>query len=171
MTADASNRPGALSPGAQQFLKFCVVGGSSFVIDFGLFNILLKLGQRPVLALTVGFLMGVTNAYIWNSRWTFKERRGDTKRQMPLFFATNFIGFLLNLGITTLVLVVGASAGWTPSRYSAGETLMMVLTRSVGKSSGFSLIALDAAKICATVVVTVWNFGASKFITFRAPAG
>ena len=54
--------------------------------------------------------------------------------------------------------------------FTPAQTLEMVLTRSASKANGFSLLALDAAKICATVVVTIWNFGASKFITFRAPA-
>jgi putative flippase GtrA len=170
MTSEARSVGAVLTPGARQFLKFCVVGGSSFVIDFGAFNVLLRLGQPTALALTVGFLLGVSNGYFWNSRWTFKDRRGDSKRQIPIFFATNVVGFLLNLIITTLVLVVGARVGWTPARYNAAETLNMVLFRSVGKGGGFSVLAVDAAKVCATVVVTVWNFGASKFITFREPA-
>jgi len=170
MTTDATRLRASLSPGAQQFLKFCVVGGSSFVIDFGLFNVLLKLGQSPILALTIGFLCGVTNGYYWNSRWTFKDRKGDAKRQIPIFFATNVVGLLLNVGITTLVLVIGARSGWTSSHVSTMETMKLVLFKSVGTGNGFTLLQLDAAKICATIVVTIWNFGASKFITFRAPA-
>ena len=169
MTSTTARAASALSPGARQFVKFCIVGGSSFAIDFGPFNVLLLLHVPTVLALMVGFLLGVTNAYIWNSRWTFRDRVGDKRKQIPLFFATNLVGFLLNLVVTTGVLMIGVHYGWTATHFTPAETLVLVLTRSVSKGAGFSLLMLDAAKICATVVVTFWNFGASKFITFRAP--
>ena len=171
MTTNAGSVTNALSPGARQFIKFCIVGGSSFVIDFGTFNVLLLLHVPAALALMAGFLLGVTNAYTWNSRWTFRDRQGDRRKQIPLFFATNLVGFLLNLGVTTGVLVAGAHYGWTRTHFTPAQTMVMVLTRSISKANGFSLLALDVAMICATVVVTFWNFGASKFITFRAPTG
>ena len=43
MTTNARSVASVLSPGARQFVKFCIVGGSSFAIDFGTFNVLLLL--------------------------------------------------------------------------------------------------------------------------------
>lgn len=157
----------SLPPSALQFVRFCTVGVSSLALDLGTYNIFLRAGFSPALALSVAFVVGVTNSYVWNSRWTFKDRRRDARKQIPLFFATNFVGFLLNLGITTAVLVAGVHYHWSGANFTPAETVSMVLFRSANQANGFSLLALNAAKLCAAVAVTLWNFGASKFITFK----
>jgi len=154
--------------GPRQFVKFCIVGASSTIIDFAIFNVLLRFGLPPAVALSISFVGGVTNGFIWNSRWTFKEAQRDTKTQAPKFLATNVVGWLLNLMVTTIALVIAAHLHLTRTHHTPAETLHLVLFRAATNEQGFSALALNAAKLCATVVVTAWNFTASKFITFKA---
>jgi putative flippase GtrA len=156
-----------VSPGVGQFIKFCVVGASSTVLDVGTFNIALRLGYAPVVALAAGFAIGVSNGFYWNRRWTFKDRAGDVARQGPLFFVTNLVGLFLNVLVTTFALHIAARLHLTRAHLSLAETWHLVLFRQT-HGLGFSLRALNAAKLCAVVVVTMWNFLASKFITFKA---
>ena len=154
-------------PGLAQFVKFCIVGLSSTLIDFAIYNVLLRVGFTPALALTCSFLVSVFNGFYWNRRWTFRAMDGDAKKQGPKFLMTNAIGWLLNLSVTTLALVLAAQWHLTQTHHTPAETLHLVLLKSANGDKGFSMLALNAAKICATLVVTAWNYTAAKFFTFK----
>ena len=153
--------------GIRQLVKFCIVGVSSLAIDLLVFNLLLD-HVAPIGALTAAFIAGVSNSFFWNSRWTFAGSQRDVKRQLPIFFGTNAVGFCLNTAITAGVLVLAAQLSLMETNYSPAKTLQLVFFRE--QNAGFSRLALNAAKMCAAVVVVVWNFSASKFITFRQQA-
>lgn len=154
--------------GVRQLVKFCIVGVSSLTIDLIVFNLLLD-HVAPIWALSASFVAGVSNSFFWNSRWTFAGNQRNLKRQLPIFFGTNFVGFLLNTIITTGVLVLAAHWHLMQTNYPPMKTLSLVFFREAG-DAGFSRLALNAAKMCAAVVVMAWNFTASKFITFRQTA-
>ncbi|MBC7808247.1 MAG: GtrA family protein [Akkermansiaceae bacterium] len=151
--------------GVRQLVKFCIVGVSSLTIDLLIFNLLLG-HVAPIWALSAAFVAGVSNSFFWNSRWTFAGNQRNLKRQLPIFFGTNFVGFLLNTFITSGVLVLAAYWQLMQTNYPPMETLRLVFFRDTN-GAGFSRLALNAAKMCAAVVVMSWNFTASKFITFR----
>ncbi|MBC8142814.1 MAG: GtrA family protein [Armatimonadetes bacterium] len=155
----------AQSRGIRQLVKFCIVGVSSLTIDLIVFNLLLD-HVAPIWALSAAFVAGVSNSFFWNSRWTFAGNERNLKRQLPIFFGTNLVGFLLNTAITSGVLVLAAQWRLMDTNYPPMETLRLVFFRDTN-SVGFSRLALNAAKLCAAVVVVAWNFTASKFITFR----
>jgi putative flippase GtrA len=69
--------------------------------------------------------------------------------------------------VTTLALVVAAHLHLTQTHFTPEQTMQLILERNTD-GQGFSRLALNAAKLCATVVVTAWNFSASKFITFKS---
>lgn len=156
-------------PGVRQFVKFCIVGASSTVLDFLTFNLALSLGLPPVYAVVAGFLVGVSNGFYWNRRWTFADRQGHVGKQGSLFVATNLIGLFLNIAVTTGALVLAAHLHLTRTEITPQMAVHLVLFRDK-TGQGFSRLALNAAKLCATVVVTLWNFMASKFITFKESA-
>ncbi len=156
----------AQSRGIRQLIKFCIVGVSSLTIDLVVFNLLLD-HVAPIWALSAAFVAGVSNSFLWNSRWTFAGNERNLKRQLPIFFGTNVIGFLLNTAITTSVLVLAAHWHLMETNYPPMETLRLVFFRSA-TGAQFSRLSLNAAKLCAAVVVVAWNFTASKFITFRS---
>jgi putative flippase GtrA len=157
----------AARPGLAQFVKFCIVGSTSFAIDSGIYIVLLRVGFSPALALTISFLVAVVNGFYWNRRWTYRATDGDARKQGPKFLATNAIGLMLNLSVSTLALVLAAHWGLTRTHHTPAETLQLVLFRRANGEQGFSFLALIAAKICATVVVTTWNFCAATFFTFK----
>jgi putative flippase GtrA len=153
-------------PGLVQLIRFCIVGASSTLLDFGLFNLVhYRLGVPIAPALTLSFLVSVCNGFYWNRRWTFAQSAGDARRQGPRFLATNTVGWLLNLSITTGALLLATRLGWVQTQRSPQE-IVALIAAGQGKHE-FAFLALNGAKACATVVVTAWNFTAAKFITFR----
>jgi putative flippase GtrA len=134
--------------GARQFIKFCIVGATSFTIDVGISWILtFQVHLWWVLARTISFSLAVTNGFFWNQRRTFRAK-GQRRQQdqYAMFFAVNIVGLLLNLAIMKGVFfaVTGRWQGQHPTK-------------------GVWLIAV----ILATLVVTFWNFFANKHWTFR----
>src|SRR5437899_155709 len=60
-------------PGIRQFVKFCIIGATSFTIDIGISYVLtFHFLLWWVLAKTISFSLAVTNGFFWNQRWTFK---------------------------------------------------------------------------------------------------
>ena len=168
----------ASRPGARQFVKFCIVGTSSTIIDFTIFNLLvekgilaqyglLQRGLSPAVALTCSFLVAVTNGFLWNSRWTFRAAREDAGKQYPKFVATNVVGWVLNLSITTLALMTASYLHLTHVHHTPAETMRIVAFGTRAGEVGFTALALNAAKAVATCVVLAWNFTASKLWTFK----
>ena len=153
-------------PGIRQLVKFCIVGASSAAIDFGLLNLLhFGAGLPVIVAASVSFFIAVCNGFYWNRRWTFRAREGDVRQQYPKFVATNLVGWTLNLTIMSLVLVEAGTLGWLHAQRTPVEIMQLIVTGE-GKSA-FGPLALNAAKAAATVIVTAWNFTASKLWTFK----
>ncbi|HEX8466117.1 MAG TPA: GtrA family protein [Abditibacterium sp.] len=136
----------------KQLIKFCLVGASSTVIDISIYAFLLhNFPQMPwYWAQTIAFCFGVTNGFIWNRLWTFKAHTGATRNQYPKFFATNAVGWALNLGLQKLFLVM--------------------FTGQLIHAANPSPKTLILVKLCAIPIVVIWNFSASRFWTFRPPS-
>jgi putative flippase GtrA len=59
-----------------RFTKFLAVGLTGFVVDFGVFNLLLKaLSFPPVLAQAISFSLAAVNNFLWNRYWTYPDSR------------------------------------------------------------------------------------------------
>jgi len=158
--------------GIRQFIKFCLVGLSSTAISFGIFSLLLYVvhldrllhtwitGTPPApgvpspylplaiqLAALVGFLFAVTNGFILNSRWTFRQNDPTRRKvQYAKFVLVNAIGLVLN---QTILFVVNG---------------MLVAGRPQGEKGLEPLIAMAVA----TGIVVFWNFLANKYWTFKS---
>jgi len=116
-----------------QFLRFCVVGTSNAVIDFGVLNLLLWLYPTTDLWKTLGYnsiavILASTNSFFWNTYWTFQQRS-------PITFQEVY-RFIVVAGVTTLV----------------NDTLMWLLGRAFPgiMGSGF-LIGANALKLGAII--------------------
>ena len=156
----------ATRPGARQFVKFCIVGASSAIIDFGLLNLLHYVFHLPVaLSATISFFTAVCNGFYWNRKWTFRADDGNTGAQYSKFVLTNIIGWVLNLTIMTLILVAASSLGYLHTKRPPAEIIALIATGE-GKRA-FHPLALNGAKAVATVFVTAWNFTAAKLWTFK----
>ena len=85
----------------REIAKFGIVGSFAFVIDIGLFNILLYAGplnDKPLTAKAVSVIAATTFAYFGNRLWTFRHRgRTHMGREYILFFALNGVAMLIAL--------------------------------------------------------------------------
>ncbi len=86
---------------AHEIAKFGIVGLSAFVIDVGLFNLLLYGGiltDRPITSKIVSVAAATTFAYFANRYWTFRHRgRTHMGREYLLFFALNGVAMVISV--------------------------------------------------------------------------
>lgn len=140
-------------PTVIQFVKFCIVGASSFLIDAGVSYLLTFeiFHIWWVIARTISFSLAVTNGFYWNQRWTF-QAIGKRKHheQYMMFFGVNIIGWLINLTMMKSVFFL-ITRRWEYQHPSRPEWF--------------------CAFIAATVIVTFWNFFANKHWTFTSKKG
>ena len=62
-----------------QFVKFGIVGVSNTLLTLVVYTILLKVfGVWYLAASAIGFMVGATNGFILNRKWTFAEHVGDS---------------------------------------------------------------------------------------------
>ena len=83
-----------------QLAKFCVVGGSGYVINLGVYTALLGIGAHK--AAVVSFVVSAANNYWWNRHWTFRGERGHFAYQGARFFVVSAVA----LGVNQLWLLV-----------------------------------------------------------------
>ena len=130
----------------QEFSRYLVVGGTAFLVDYGvlfLFGhyVFQNLGDLGVyLATALGFLAGLTYNYILSLLWVFrgaKERnQGKSVGGFLLFAIIGVIGLLLTEG---------------------------------GMYIGYQLLHIHymIVKLFVAAVVLLWNYGARKILIFR----
>ena len=84
----------------RQFAKFLVVGGTTWVIDTGLFFILKHtvLPDKVLTAKIIAILVAMIVNYILNREWSFRDRGGrERHHEAALFFLLNGVGIIVNL--------------------------------------------------------------------------
>jgi dolichol-phosphate mannosyltransferase len=91
----------------RQLAKFCIVGGSGYVVNLLVFALCVgPLNMHHIAAATVAFVAGVTNNFWWNRHWTFRAGAGRAESQAPRFFAVSVVAFLFALGVLELLVSV-----------------------------------------------------------------
>ena len=91
-----------------QFLKFCVVGGSGYVINLVTYTALLGFAGFPYLLAAVGaFILAATNNYTWNRVWTFRAERGRVALQGMQFLVVAGAALSANLLLLRALVELG----------------------------------------------------------------
>ena len=120
-----------------KFLKFCAVGFSGMLIDFGTTWLLKEKARiNKYIANSTGFILAATSNYIWNRIWTFESTNSEIAVEYFSFILISVAG----LGINNLVI------------YLLNDKMKL----------NFYL-----SKLLAIGVVTIWNFMMNFIITFR----
>jgi len=128
-----------------QFIRFCVVGGSGAIIDFGVTYVLKEKAKcHRYLANALGFITAATNNYLLNRIWTFQSQNPSVGWEYGLFISIALMGLLIN----TLVL------------YLFSERIPIPFVPPKGK------LRFYIAKGVAIGIVTIWNFFMNYFLTF-----
>lgn len=122
-----------------ELLRYLFVGGSAFVVDYGLLYLLVEFAQVHYLsAAAIAFVAGLTVNYMLSITWVFSSDANSFSRkaEFTIFAVIGVVGLGLN------------------------EAIMWVMTDKVG-------CYVMVSKLVSTAVVFGWNFGARKFILFR----
>jgi putative flippase GtrA len=119
-----------------KFLKFCAIGFSGLIIDFGITWLFKEIAKtNKYIANSIGFVFAASSNYILNRIWTFESCNHHIAREYFSFFLIAFIG----LGINNFII-------WFLS-----DKIKLHFYLS---------------KVIATGVVTLWNFGMNFMFTF-----
>jgi putative flippase GtrA len=91
-----------------QLAKFATVGATGYVVNLAVYTALLRgAGWHYIYAATVSFLVAVTNNYLWNRLWTFRDQRGHVGFQGLRFFTVAIVAYGANLGILSALIALG----------------------------------------------------------------
>ena len=90
-----------------QLVKFCVVGGSGYVVNLCVFAAAVHLFDlHHLVGATIAFVVAVTNNFWWNLHWTFRAHDGHPGFQAARFFAVSIAAFLLAATVLELLVSV-----------------------------------------------------------------
>ncbi len=91
-----------------QLAKFCVVGGSGYVVNLAVYSALVFSGVHYAVAAVCSFLVAVTNNYTWNRLWTFRHQRGHVAYQGMRFLVVAVAALGANLVVLRALVALGA---------------------------------------------------------------
>lgn len=138
----------------EQIIKFGIVGGISFVVDFTIYTILANvIGTNILIAGFFGFTISVIVNYLLSMKFVF-ERRDDMSRtkEMVIFIGMSVIG----LGINEVILYLCKEVLY--NNWTAIHGIVTEKWANIG------------AKIIATGVVMVYNFVSRKLVLEKKPS-
>jgi putative flippase GtrA len=109
-----------------QLFQFGVIGAAGYAVNLAVFAVLtLVLDVHHIAAAILAFCIAVSNNFLWNRLWTFRESAegGHTGFQATRFFAVSLGGLGVNLAVLAL-LVDALGAPEVPSQAVAVAVAM-----------------------------------------------
>ncbi|MDD6277449.1 MAG: GtrA family protein [Bacilli bacterium] len=86
-----------------QILKFGVVGGIAFVIDYGILFLLAKvIGLNELISAAISFIISLTFNYFLSTKWVFEAKK-QTPKEVIIFVLLSVVG----LGINEVLIYLG----------------------------------------------------------------
>lgn len=120
-----------------QLFRYSIVGGLSFVVDYGLLYILTEwIGLHYLLSATVSFVAGLAVNYLISISWVFsRSRLSSRSAEFAVYGAIGVVGLLLN------------------------SLLLYLFTDHLH-------LHYLLSKLVSAAVVLLWNFAGRKLILF-----
>lgn len=120
-----------------RFIKYCIVGATSTIIDTLVLALLVELVRMdPVVGKVFSQVVAITNGYWLNKLWTFNDRKETVRGQFIRFAVVSVAGLLIAL------------------------IIFYVFTELLH-------IWYIAANILTALIVVVWNFNINRLFTFK----
>jgi putative flippase GtrA len=164
---------------SERFFKFAVVGVIGFVVDFGIFNLMLNpflawlepgaglynymagfglteqqiIGLAPTFAGVVSFIAAIISNFTWNRYWTYPDSRSKSvRRQVIQFTMVSVAGILIRIPILTFTHrpFTGLVEWATP--------MLAPYAVRIGKNLSLML---------AVGIVMFWNFFVNRYWTYN----
>jgi putative flippase GtrA len=162
----------------KRFIKFLIVGAIGFVVDFGVFNLLLQpfdvlllegttfhnrivslglaaeqtIHLAPTLASMISFVLAVISNFLWNRYWTYPDSRSKSmRRQLAMFTMVSVAGILIRVPLVSFTHrpFVHMVEGMAP---------LAVYAERIGENLALALSVL---------VVLFWNFFINRYWTYN----
>lgn len=153
---------------SKRFAKFAVVGTIGFVIDFGVFNFLVRVlrfeDTLVIAAQAISFSCAVTSNFVWNRFWTYPESRSKPiLKQFGQFFVLNVVG----LAVRSALFAITGNFFYTLVESTLYGPFAF-LTRFATDTIHFTLpqLGYNATLAFVVIVVMFWNFFSNRFITY-----
>jgi putative flippase GtrA len=129
----------------EQIMKFGIVGGVSFLIDFIVYTVCVYVGIHYLLAGALGFMISLVFNYLASMAFVFQRKDGaDRKVEFVIFLGLSAIGLLINEGIIWLCI------DGIYKNFPLMESFLSEKPAQMG------------AKIIATGIVMIYNFISRK---------
>ena len=127
-----------LQPLYIQLLRYLIVGGIAFIVDFSILYLLVNfLGHNYLIAAAISFMTGLFVNYLLSISWVFNRTPESVlSSSFLIFLVTGLVGLGLN------------------------EVLMFLFTHIIGLDYLYS-------KIIAVPIVLLWNFISRKYLVNR----
>ncbi len=138
----------------KQAAKYCIVGVGNTLLSLAVIWVLTKkVGCTEVFSNFVGYVVGITNSFFWNRRWTFRSE-GPVFYTAVKFFIVCAISYLLQLAV---LIFLNKNCPENPPLYSLLEPVLNLL----------KIDSLFYIQIISMVVYTVVSFLINKYYTFK----
>ena len=135
-----------------QFGKFCYVGFSNLMVDFGVLNLFIYYsgidsGIYYSIFKGTSFLCATVNSYIWNKLWTFNDGNKYTEtmlKQFIKFFIVVVIGLVINVAVASIIV----------NEHNPPDMISSKLWANFGA-------------IVSLIFTLFWHFLGMKFLVFK----
>jgi putative flippase GtrA len=121
------------------FVRFCIVGGTGFVINFILLVFLTKvIGLHIFIAQFIGAEIALFSNFILHHNWTYKHHKVEKQTRQ----------LLVQFHLTSWPAILGSAS-------------MVTISEKVLHFDNFSALATSSA------IALIWNFVWSKYVIWR----
>jgi pentose-5-phosphate-3-epimerase/broad specificity phosphatase PhoE/putative flippase GtrA len=127
----------------RELVLFCLIGGTSTILNYGVFVLLIQVGVYYLLSSAIGFLTGVAFSFPLNSKYTFNQKDSITVRKffkylgvylislvVCLFFLHSLVTLGLNVyGSNILTVILGTTINFIGIKYllfNSGNTNKLI---------------------------------------------
>lgn len=122
-----------------QLLRYSVVGGVAFLVDYGSLWLLTEMvGLHHLVSAAIAFILGLICNYVISTAWVFGESKVNNR--------------LVEFTVFSIIGVVGLGFN---------ELIIYFFTDVCG-------LHYMLSKIISTVIIFFWNFFARRFILFKS---